>query len=274
MKLLEDTLQKCSDVEPLAQGGQKRVIRAIHSDFGRVVIKVGEYRHATTLERITREVQLLREVESKYYPRHFEFLIEPVKREFLVVEEYLEAVELSSARDRFNTDQKILVLLNHLVCALNVIWQRNVVHRDIKPANILITADDEPRIIDLGIARFLDDTSLTATIAAVGPATRIYAAPEQLMNRKAMIGVRTDFFLLGLLTLELMVGHHPFDPVHVGNNRSLIDNLLSGTYTPPDEDRDPVVTGFVERALRPQPYRRFKNVEELMGYLNIELGEC
>ena len=107
---------------------------------------------------------------------------------------------------------------------LDVIWRRNVVHRDIKPANILITPAGEPRVIDLGIARFLDDTSLTASIACCGPATPIYAAPEQLINRKAMINVRTDFFLLGILVLELMHGFHPFDPQHVGNQNSLIEN--------------------------------------------------
>lgn len=274
MKLLDDVLPLCTDVRPLAEGGQKLVYSAVHRDYGPVVIKVGEYRHATTLERITREVQLLRELESKFYPRHLEFLIEPVRREFLVVEERLDAIELSQAKARFQDDQAILRLLRQLVCGLDVIWQRNVVHRDIKPANILITESDEPRIIDLGIARFLDDTSLTASIAGSGPGTRIYAAPEQLLNKKAMIGVRTDFFLLGLLTLELVNGAHPFDPVNVGNAASLIDNILAGEYVPPPADRDPIITGFIENTLNPQPYNRFRTADDVLSYLNIERTAC
>ena len=232
MKLLDNVLQQCSDVVPLAKGGQKTVLAAVHPDFGPVVIKFGEYRHATTLERITREVELLRELESRYYPRHFEFLVEPIRREFLVIEERLDAVELAAATSRFRTDNDIAGLVRRLICALDVIWQRNVIHRDIKPANILITPGGEPRIIDLGIARFLDDTSLTATLDAAGPATKVYAAPEQLINRKAMIGVRTDFFLLGILVLELMHGFHPFDPTKVGTAGSLVDNLMNGDYVP------------------------------------------
>lgn len=122
MKLLDNALQQCSDVVPLAKGGQKTVLAAVHPVFGPVVIKFGEYRHATTLERITREVELLRELESRYYPRHFEFLVEPIRREFLVVEERLDAVELAAATSRFRTDNDIARLVRHLLCALDVVW--------------------------------------------------------------------------------------------------------------------------------------------------------
>ena len=121
MNLLDDIVQRCSDVVPLAQGGQKRVLAALHPDFGDVVIKYGNYRYATSLERITREVTLLRELDSRYYPKHYEFLIEPVRREFLVIEERLDAVELTHAKNRFTSDSQILGLLAHLICALDEI---------------------------------------------------------------------------------------------------------------------------------------------------------
>ena len=274
MQILTEVVDRCSNVTSLAEGGQKKVLAAEHPDFGPVVIKYGEYRYATSLERITREVALLRDLESRYYPKHYEFLIEPVRREFLVIEERLDAVELTEAKVRFQTDEQIKHLLRHLICALSVIWQRKVVHRDIKPANILITPEDEPRIIDLGIARFLDDTSLTATIAGRGPATAIYAAPEQLLNRKAMINVRTDFFLLGLLVLELMHGFHPFDPRHLGNDNSLVQNILDGIYVQPDDLRNAELVGFVKRVLCPQPFKRFRTVQVMKTFLRLEEEVC
>lgn len=269
MTLLNDTLVKCQDVVPLAEGGQKRVFAGVHEQFESVVIKYGEYRYATTLERITREVELLRNLESRYYPTFHEFLIEPVRREFLVIEERLDAVELSNVRDQFSTDSDIRTLLEQLIRALDVIWIRNVVHRDLKPANILITADNEPRIVDLGIARFLGETSLTETIAACGPATPIYAAPEQLTNKKTMINQRTDFFLLGIVVLELMQGFHPFDPRFVDNDESLVENIMQGKYVPPDRSRDPVLVEFVERVLQPQPFKRFRVVGALKKHLEM-----
>ena len=177
MNLLEDVVGRCENVAFLAEGGQKRVLSADHPDFGAVVIKHGEYRFSTSLDRISREVELLRTIDSKYYPTHYDFRIERSRREFLVIEERLDAVDLAAAGARFDTDEQILILLRHLVCGLSVVWERNVVHRDIKPANVLITAANEPRIIDLGIARFLNDASLTLTHALQGPATAIYVDP-------------------------------------------------------------------------------------------------
>jgi serine/threonine-protein kinase len=201
-------------------------------------------------------------------------LIEPIQREFLVIEERLDAVELSRATNRFGTDDAIKSLLFHLLCALDVIWRRNVVHRDIKPANILITAENEPRIIDLGIARFLDDIALTDSLAAMGPGTLIYAAPEQLRNRRSMINVRTDFYLLGLLILELMHGFHPFDPRHVGTPDSLLDNVFAGRYVAPDEQRDEVLRQFVSTALAVQPYLRFRTVEAVFDHFGLDRDQC
>ena len=274
MNLLDDVVGRCDNVAFLAEGGQKKVLSADHPDFGAVVIKYGEYRFATSLDRITREVQLLRDIDSEYYPTHYEFLIEPIRREFLVIEERLDAVDLTAASARFDTDEQILALLRHLVCGLSVVWERNVVHRDIKPANVLITSANEPRIIDLGIARFLDDASLTRTHALQGPGTPFYAAPEQLQNRKEIINHRTDFFLLGLLILELMLGFHPFDPQRVGNSNTLVENLVSGTYVPPEPSRDERLVHFIENVLNVKPYRRFRTVAALMAHLQLDPKTC
>lgn len=274
MSLFDDLVAQMSNVVSLAEGGQKKVFAAQHPEFGSVVIKHGVYRYTVSLERISREVDLLRDLSSKYYPKNFEFIVEPVQREFLVVEERLDAVELGQARHRFSDDTSILVLLRHLICALNAIWKRNVVHRDLKPANILVTPENEPRIIDLGIARFLDEDSITRSLAPMGPATPIYAAPEQLMNKKAMINPRTDFFLLALLSLELVHGYHPFDPAYVGNQQSLVENISTGTYVPPPDDCATTLATFIDKNLSTRPFQRIRTVESVMRYLNMDDSAC
>ena len=270
MKAFDDILSRCTNIEKLAQGGRKTVYSATHAEFGTIVIKHGNYLASSSLERISREVQLLNQIDSPYYPRQFEFLTDHTNREFLIIEERLDATELSNVVSRFQNDNSILKLLQELVKGLNIIWERDVIHRDIKPANILITKEGEPRIIDLGIARFLGRDSLTNSLAPHGPATVIYSAPEQLQNRKPMIGVRTDFFLLGILVLELMHGFHPFDPQHVGNNSGIVDNILNGKYVPPI-NRDPILEQFIAKALMPQPFLRFTNPTALADHLQITL---
>ena len=271
MTLVEEFLKSCDNVSPLAKGGQKIVLSATHDVWGQIVVKYGEYRFANSLERISREIQILRELKSQYYPTNYEFLIDAARREFLIVEERIIGFELSAVADRFSSDEKILNLLCELVRGLELLWERNIVHRDIKPANILINSEDQPRIIDLGIARFLDEISLTQTFADRGPATPIYASPEQLKNNKTMINHRTDFFLLGLLVLELMLGFHPFDPQHVGNQESILDNILAGNHVPLElSDRNNVLVGFVQNVLAVQPYQRFRTSKDLKIYLRME----
>lgn len=269
VSIIDDEIAKCTDVLPLAQGGQKVVFAGDHPEFGQVVLKRGEFRHAS-IDRIAREVELLSGLSSRYFPRHFTFLIDTDDREFLVVEERLDAVELTEVGDRFREDRPLRALVTHLIRALGEIWKRRVVHRDLKPPNILITSNGEPRVIDLGIARFLDETSLTHSLAMRGPGTPVYAAPEQLQNKKSIIGPRTDFFLLALLALELMHGFHPFDPRHVGNGLSSPQNILSGAFVPPPPHRDRTLVEFIERSLEPQPFKRFRTVSDLMDHFDMD----
>lgn len=270
MKEIDNILTDCSEMKLLAKGGQKTVYSAVHREYGDVVVKQGNYRLSNSLERINREVNFLKELESEYYPKVFEFIVDSDEREFLIIEQRLEAVELGAVATKFHDDNSIINLLRDLVRALNVIWSKRVVHRDLKPNNILITPNGSCRIIDLGIARFLDKTSLTHSLAPHGPATPIYAAPEQLLNKKSMIGIRTDFFLLGIIVLELAQGFHPFDPCKVGNQSSIVDNILSGTYMPL-RGRDPILEKFISRVLEVEPFRRFRTVNELANHLKIEI---
>lgn len=269
MSILEEMFNECSDITLLAEGGQKKVYKCLHPEFGHVVIKTGDYRYISSLDRIVREVETLREINSEYYPKNFEFLIDTTAHKFIIIEEYIDAEELTNVKSRFNTDEEILKLLKSLILGFNILWQQRIVHRDIKPANILITANNEPKIIDLGIARFLNLTSLTDTLASSGPRTPIYAAPEQIRNKKNMINERTDFFLLALLALELILGHHPFDPKYVGNQKSIMENILDGLYALPGERHDEKLLRFITKSLEVKPYKRFRTAKEIMDYLNM-----
>lgn len=273
MDVVSDFVQQCSDVKPLARGGQKLVYSALHPQFGRVVIKLGTYGRITSLERIQREVSLLSALSCKYYPVQHCFLIDPLRQQFLIVEEQLSAIELAAAMHLFQSDADVLLLLQHLVCGLSVLWNKNVVHRDIKPTNILITSSKEPRIIDLGIARFLDESSLTESYAAHGPATPAYAAPEQLLNKKTMINFRADLFVLGILVSEMLLGFHPFDARYVKNKRTIVENIIAGNRVSP-RSSCPVLTSFVERVLKARPYERFRTIPEVLHHLNMDSDSC
>lgn len=88
--------------------------------------------------------------------------------------------------------------------------ERNIVHRDIKPDNIMFRGDRVPVLVDLGIARQLDASSLTRTWMMQGPGTPMYAAPEQLLNEKHLIDWRADQFSLGVTLSIVFLGVHPY----------------------------------------------------------------
>ncbi len=137
-------------LKELAQGGQKTVHLARHPEFGMVVIKKGSIKSLSSLERIKREVDLLSEVNSDFYPQQHDFNINFTSKEFEIIEDYIEGRTLREEMSRFRTPQEILTLLKFLVEGLSVIWEQNVVHRDLKPENIIIRPNGVPCIIDLG----------------------------------------------------------------------------------------------------------------------------
>ena len=102
-------------------------------------------------------------------------------------------------------EQALWPLLAGLVEALQAIHACGVVHRDLKPANVLL-ATDGPRVIDFGIARAADGTSLTAAGVVFG--TPGYMSPEQAEGRGA--GPASDVFALGCVVAYAAAGTGPF----------------------------------------------------------------
>ncbi|MEI5101715.1 serine/threonine-protein kinase [Streptomyces sp. PmtG] len=89
---------------------------------------------------------------------------------------------------------------------LAAIHKCGLVHRDLKPGNVII-ADDGPRIIDFGIARAVDASSLTATGTVIG--TYSYMSPEQIRADRAEAA--SDVFSLGSVLAFAATGRGPFD---------------------------------------------------------------
>jgi hypothetical protein len=92
---------------------------------------------------------------------------------------------------------------------LAAIHEAGVVHRDLKPENVLITPDHQIKVMDLGVARLMDEAvRLSQTGAFVG--SLHYAAPEQFDAGGKDLDGRADLHALGLVLYELSTGQHPF----------------------------------------------------------------
>jgi serine/threonine-protein kinase len=82
-----------------------------------------------------------------------------------------------------------------------------VIHRDLKPQNIMIDQDGNAKVMDFGIARFVDTEGLTGSGVMIG--TPEYMSPEQVDLRD--VDQRADIYSLGVVIYEMVTGAVPFE---------------------------------------------------------------
>ncbi|MCA9191977.1 MAG: protein kinase [Planctomycetales bacterium] len=102
---------------------------------------------------------------------------------------------------------EILSIAVQIAEALSAAHQQGLIHRDIKPANILLDEGGHRVLLsDFGLARALDDVSMTASGIISG--TPGYMSPEQA--RGEVLDGRSDLYSLGALMYCMATGHPPF----------------------------------------------------------------
>ncbi|MBM6807342.1 serine/threonine protein kinase [Bacteroides caecicola] len=258
-------------INKIAEGGQKIVYFAESKTDPslKVVVKDAKISSMVSLQRIMREINFLSGLNSCYFPKNYGSNFDMTTMTITVIEEYIEGSTLRNVMSNYQSWDEIKKFLNELINALEVVWDNNVVHRDLKPENIIIRPDGTPCIIDFGIARFLDMESITNTLQQMGPCTPLYASPEQLRNDKNSIDIRTDFYAIGIIILELYLQKYPFAPDIVGGGL-LYDNLIQGRYalSTADKPKDSRIASVVERLLQVQPYMRPRTISQFRNLIN------
>jgi len=130
---------------------------------------------------------------------------------------------------------------------------------------------DTPVIVDFGLVRDLNATSVTASWAMRGPGTPYFASPEQLNNEKQMIDWRSDQFGLGVTLVIALTGRHPYgllnDPAD-----TIVTNVADRKALAPDVVAECRTQGWnvLVKMVQPWPVSRFRTPADLITALTQE----
>lgn len=188
---------------------------------------------------------------------------------------------LQAARQRRIGVRERLALMIRIAEAVTFAHQRGVIHRDLKPANILAapgpSGELQPKILDFGIARLLDNAEtieLPATIAGELLGTPGYMSPEQLRGLPDDVDTRTDVYSLGLILFELLADRPAFPAAEAS---CVCERLRNPNLRAPRlgtvcrELRGDIET-IVSKATEATPDARYQSVSEFSQDIQRLLG--
>ena len=204
-------------IEKIDHGGMGSVYKAERSDqqFSQTVaIKIlrSSLESQEARHRFLSERQILANLNHPYICQLIDGGTTEDGIPYLVME-LVDGTPIDQFCDTNQLDTKRRLQLFAKVCdAVQFAHQNLVVHRDIKPSNILVTADGNPKLLDFGIAKLLDEQQVMHTVAVTQEDARVltpeYASPEQV--RGEPISTATDVYSLGVLLYRLLSGHSPY----------------------------------------------------------------
>lgn len=186
-----------------------------------------------------------------------------------IVMELVEGKNLSTiiAEEAPLDYRRVIDLTRQVASALRIAHKNKIIHRDVKPHNIMVTSDGVAKLADFGIAKAVNDATLSTNSKVIGSVH--YFSPEQA--RGNYVDERSDIYSLGIVMYEMLTGRVPFD----GDNPvSIALKHINEEIVPPHEYVDgipPALERAVLKATNKFQTNRFNSADELIEELdNIE----
>lgn len=224
-----------------------------------VAIKVARERVG---ERFDREVRALAALNHPNICSVYD-----VGPDYLVME-LVEGQTLRDCLSRALPQERARAIARQMLEALAAAHRAGVLHRDLKPENVMLRADGYVKVLDFGLARWLQATpqppSEGTTLFATGPGriagTAAYMSPEQIEERS--IDARSDLFAFGTVLYEMVAGRHPW------RRSSVVDTLHAIVHDDPPPIFAPHpsadLDGVLQRLLRKNPSERYGSAEAVL----------
>ncbi|HEY0370106.1 MAG TPA: protein kinase [Chthoniobacterales bacterium] len=257
----------------LGEGGMGEVYLARDTELGRTVaIKLIKraFARANFLRQFRQEERILAGLTHPNIARLYGGAVTRDGLPFFVME-YVEGERLDAYCSSHQlTIRERLEMFQKICAAVAYAHQHLVIHRDLKPANIRVTPEGEPKLLDFGIAKLIDDantgpTGETMTLAGV--MTPEYASPEQV--RGEPMTTASDVYSLGVILYETLTGEKPYRltsrrPDDI--SRTITEHTPARPSTLTAANRKSLrgdLDNIVLMAMRKEPARRYASVGAL-----------
>ena len=256
----------------LGRGGMGVVYRAFDPEFQRhIALKLTATGAPSTLQRFRREVRTVARLAHPGIVPVFD--VGTHRHGMFLTMELVEGCDLGVRL----SDEGALPVADAVRIAMEVgdalahAHLRGVIHRDVKPANILLDTRGRARITDFGLAIELRDSATRLTRHGQVLGTPAYMAPEQAEGNVAAVGPATDVYALGAVLFEMLTGQPPVAEDHPAR---MLHQIL--TMMPPDprEQRPDVPAGLakiVQFAMARAPQDRYPTVRSMVVDLRRHL---
>ncbi len=181
----------------------------------------------------------------------------------------MQFVAGGSLQERIDQDgplelKEVLRIAMQTAAGLAAAHAQGVVHRDVKPANILLeNGVERVKLTDFGLARVMDDASLTLSGVIAG--TPQYMAPEQAWGRD--VDARADLFSLGAVMYAMCSGHSPF---RARTTMAVLKRVCEDSPRPLraiNPDIPDWLVAIIEKLLAKNPDDRFQTATEVSDLL-------
>jgi serine/threonine protein kinase/predicted Zn-dependent protease len=187
---------------------------------------------------------------------------DPADRQQFIIMEYVDGKtlrQLLTDRGQFTIENAVDYAIQ-IGEALQEAHNKGIIHRDVKSDNIMITAANQVKVMDFGLAKLKGSLKLTKTFSTVG--TLAYMAPEQIEGRE--IDTRSDIFSFGIVLYEMLTGQLPFK----GDYESALMYSILYEEPEPVEKHLPDISSellhILNQSLEKDPNKRYQSMKELL----------
>ena len=255
------------------RGGQGVVFQAIQESTSRKVavkvMKEGPFAGEADKARFEREVRVLGQLQHPNIVAIHDS--GEAAGRFYYVMDYIPGrpldVHMASGA---HSVRDTLQLFVKICDAVNAAHLRGVIHRDLKPSNLQIDPNDEPHVLDFGLAKLTTGETVNASLPRAMTMTGQFigslpwSSPEQAEGAPSKIDLRTDVYSLGVIAYQMLTGRFPYEVV--GNMRDVLDRIMKVEPAKPSTIRkqiDDEVETIVLKCLTKERERRYQTAGEL-----------